>query len=242
MSHGGASARAAPSVIGAARARFDVSGLWAAEAAGPSRWEQATLHSRRLVEALAALAEQAVPAGAPDVARAGCSIGSLCGFAHVAESIQARLSARGPAWLDPEAFVYHPAHALAGLISRRLGLSGAAMTFLGPTAGGDALEHAVRSLSLGRQPLQLAGAYEVLTPAVARRLGELGVSADCDSASAAFVLLAPSEHAAAERDTPLARSRDRHRRLLAAALRDGWPRVLAPFVALGVAPQPAGSL
>lgn len=232
----GAAACPAVRVVGAARERFDTSGLWAAEARGPSGWEQATLHAHRLVAALAGVAREAVQTGTVDATEAGCSVGTLCGCAHVAESIQGRLSTRGPAWLDPEAFVQYPAHAIAGLVSRRLGLTGAAVTFLGPTAGGDALEHAIRSLELGRHALHLAGAYEVLTPAAAQRLGELGTHADPGSAGAAFVLLVSPGHPAAGEGMPVAPpSAARHRRLLAGALRDGWPAVLAPFVAIGMA-------
>jgi hypothetical protein len=227
---------AGPRVIGAARERFDARGLWAAEASGPSGWELATPLSRRLAEDLAGVAQEAVPSGAPDVAEGGCSVGTLCGLAHMAESIQARLDERGPAWLDPEAFTYHPAHAIGGLVSQRLGLAGAATTFLGPTAGGDALDHAIRSIRLGRHPVHLAGAYEVLTPAAAERLAELGTQADADVASAAFILIAAPGRAAGDGEMSLAPpSPDSHRRLLADALRDGWPPQLAPFVAIGSA-------
>jgi hypothetical protein len=228
----GVSACSAVRVIGAACDRFDVSGLWAAEASGPNGWEQATLSSRRLAVALAGVAREAAR-NSTDVAEAGCSVGTLCGFAHVAESIQVRLTTRGPAWLDPEAFMYYPAHVIAGLVSQRLGLTGAATTFLGPTAGEDALKHAIRSIELGRHALHLAGAYEVVTPAAAERLEELGTHTDPNWASAAFILIFASGHAAPQDISLALRSSDRYRRLLADVLGDGWPSTLAPFVAIG---------
>jgi hypothetical protein len=233
-------ARVAPDadayVIGAARARFDAAGLWAAEARGPAGWEDALAGSTRLARELAGVAGDALrAAGAGSLTAVGCAVGTAYGFAHVAEAIHRRLTHKGPAWIDPEAFLHYPAHVVAALICVRSALAAESITFLGPAAGGQALSHAVRSLTLGRHELYLAGAYELATPAGAQRLAALGFTAECKLAHAAFVVLAsPRLQAAAGLGTPLARaSLGRRRDALDDAEREGWPRTLAPFVALG---------
>jgi hypothetical protein len=72
----------------------------------------------------------------------------------------------------------------------RLGLGGPAVTMIGPDAGRQALAHAVRLLVLERQPVQIVGACQVVSPAGARRLAALGVRVEPDRAHAAFAVLA----------------------------------------------------
>jgi hypothetical protein len=175
--------------IGAAAQAFDVRSLWESGAEDPDGWERELSASKELAGRFAAVAEQALrSAGVRTPAAIGCTVASVCGFGHLAEWIHKRLSDRGPAWLEPDAFVYCQPHAVTGLTCLRLGLTGSAMTLIGPDAGRQALDHAIRSLR--RERTQLAGAYEVVSPQAARRLARLGVRTDPHRARAAFVVLA----------------------------------------------------
>ncbi len=183
--------------IGAARGSFETAAIWEAQEGGPDRWEEEARLSRQLAAELAGVAAEACRrAGVAGPVAAGCAIGTAYGFGHVAEGIDRRLAAKGPAWLEPESFVYSPAHIVAALACVELRLSGAATTFVGPRAGEQALGEAARALRLGRCDLHLAGTYEAVTPAAAAQLARLGVDADPGRAEAEFVLLARAEGAA----------------------------------------------
>lgn len=203
--------------------------MWQAEERGPSGWEYQLGRSKQLVGEFVAVAQDALRcAGVSAAASAGCTVASVCGFAHLAEWIHRRLSARGPAWIDPEAFVYCQPHVVASLACMRLGLSGSAMTMIGPDAGLQALAHAVRSLVLERQSVQIVGAYEVVSPASARALAALGVHTEPDSARAAFAVLA-SARCGSDRGVRLRSASDQR----APAESGGrLPSPLAPLLAL----------
>jgi hypothetical protein len=176
--------------LAAAHAEFDARPLWRAQERGPAGWDEETKLCKRLASDLAGVAGEALRrAGLAGPLRAGCTVGTLYGFGHVAEGIDARLAAKGPAWLEPEAFVYYPAHVVAALACVELGLRGSAATLTGPRSGGQALEQALRSLRLGRHQIHLAGAYEAISPAAAGQLESLGVSVEAGRAEAAFVVL-----------------------------------------------------
>jgi 3-oxoacyl-(acyl-carrier-protein) synthase len=183
-------------VLAAAHRAFDARPLWRAAARGATGWEEEARRSKRLASDLAAVAVEAWRrAGLAPSRQAGCAVGSLSGFGHVAEGIERRLATKGPAWLEPEAFVHYPAHVVAARVCVDLGLDGAATTFLGPRAGDQALRQALRSLRLRRHRVYLAGAYEAATPSAAARFAELGVAVDPEVAEAAFVVLIASSDA-----------------------------------------------
>jgi 3-oxoacyl-(acyl-carrier-protein) synthase len=178
-------------VIGASTRAYDASALWRAEERGPAGWEYQLSRSKQLALEFAGVAAQALCcAGVDAAAVAGCTVASTCGFAHLAEWIHRRLAARGPAWIDPEAFVYCQPHAVTALACMQLGLSGSAMTMIGPHAGRQAVGHALRALARERQAVQIVGAYEVFSPAAARSLAALGLRTEPDRARAAFAVLA----------------------------------------------------
>ncbi len=220
-------------VIGAARGAFETGGLWELHARGPAGWDEAARRSKRLVDELVGVAERALSAaGVPGVTAMGCTVGTITGLGHVAEWIHQRLSAKGPSWLDPEAFVHYPAHAIAGLACQQLGLKGAATTLLGATAGEQAFDQGLRSIRLGRDALHLVGAYELLTPAASERLEKLGVKADSSMARAAFVVLAaPADRGAARGSNSIARSQATTYESVAT----DWPATLARLVIAGQA-------
>jgi 3-oxoacyl-(acyl-carrier-protein) synthase len=177
--------------IGAAYGSFDARSLWQAQAQGPAAWDEEAKLSKQLAADLAGVAGEALlRAGLTGPLAAGCSVATLYGFGHVAEGIDRRLAAKGPAWLEPEAFVYYPAHIVAALACVDFGLRGGAATLVGPHSGRQALGQAVRALRRGPQKIHLAGAYEALTPAAAEQLASLGISLGSDRAEAAFVVLA----------------------------------------------------
>jgi hypothetical protein len=216
--------------IGVAARTFDVRSMWHAEECGPSGWEYQLGRSKQLADEFGAVARDALHcAGVSTPAAADCTIASLCGFAHLAEWIHRRLSARGPAWVDPEAFVYCQPHVVTSLVCMRLGLSGSALTMIGPDAGRQALAHGVRSLALQRRSVQIVGAYEVVSPASALRLTALGVRADPDIARAAFAVLASAGYGS-DRGVRVGSASDRC--APAAGARAQPSRPLAPLLAL----------
>jgi 3-oxoacyl-(acyl-carrier-protein) synthase len=190
-----ASASTAPCPVRAlatAVASFDTRALWQAREEGPAAWEEEARLCKELAADLAGVAREAwEAAGPPDPLAAGCAVGTLHGFGHIAEGIDCRLARAGPAWLEPELFAHSPAHVVAALACIQLGLAGGTITFLGPGSGERAGRHAVRALRLGKQRTYLVGTYEAVAPAAACRLAELGVSADPGRAQAAFAVLAP---------------------------------------------------
>ncbi len=176
--------------VGAARRSFDARPLWAARERGAEGWGEEARLSKRLAEDLAGVAGDALAAaGLGGPLAAGCAVGTPCGFGHVAEAIDRQLVEKGPAWLEPESFVYYPAHVVTGTACMRFGLAGDATTFVGPSAGRQALRHATRSLLLGRQTVHLAGSYQVVSPTAAKRHAGLGIDADPATAEASFVVL-----------------------------------------------------
>jgi hypothetical protein len=167
--------------------------LWQAERQGPAGWDYQLSRSKQLADEFATVAQDALcDTGMSDFGAGGCTVASVCGFAHMAEWIHKRVSARGPAWVDPDAFVYSQPHIVTSLACLRLGLGGSTTTMIGPHAGRHALAHALRSLALERQPLHVVGAYEVVSPAGARGLAALGVHTNPSVARAAFAVLAAS--------------------------------------------------
>jgi 3-oxoacyl-(acyl-carrier-protein) synthase len=222
------------SAIGSAQGTFDLRPLWRAQAGGPADWEDATQLSVQLAHSLAQVAGDALQAaGADGRTAAGCVLGTVYGFGHVAEGILKRLELKGPAWLDPEAFIHYPAHIVAALVCQRLGLTGEATTFLGPSAGLQALGHASRSIKLGKCTLCLAGAYEATTPAAAECLTALGMAADATSAKAAFVVLAPVDrHARAIKNVPISSEPQADARSRQIERQSEYPSALSAFFAI----------
>jgi 3-oxoacyl-(acyl-carrier-protein) synthase len=143
--------------------------------------------------------------GDADPARAGCTLGTLYGNDYISEYVSGVLAARGPRWLNPEAFGFAAPHATTAAICIELGIGGSALTLVGPTSGLAAVAGAARALVLGHHDVMLCGAYDWPSALGGQLYRALEAPFTPGHRGAAFLVLEAGGHAAERGARPLGR-------------------------------------